>query len=177
MKLRDLAGEYADYFDYLMNMVGGEQWWSGYDETFIRLFDRQYYWHLELDENWQGHVETLRANAMRYGRVPPLSIPNRWPSVLEVLVALSTAVAMDIMWSQDTDPVERLPEYFNAMVVELGFDCGPEAIDTNIDDFLSGDRKLADPGIGRPLTLWEQANLFFRTQFAIENEDGTDLEM
>lgn len=177
MKLRDLAGEYAEYFEYLTNMVGGEQWWDGYDETFLRLFERQYYWHLDLDGNWQGHVETLRANALRYGKVPALTIPNRWPSVLEVLIALSIDVAMDIMWSQDTDPVERLPEYFNAMFVELGFDCGAEAIDSAIDAFLSGERVLADPQIGRPLTLWEQANLFFSTQFAIENEDGTDLEM
>ena len=86
MKRSILAGDYAEYFDYLMEIIGGEGYWHGQEPRFVRLFERAFYWQNPLDGNWQQHVEELRGNAIRIGGVNPIYIPNREASVLEVLI-------------------------------------------------------------------------------------------
>lgn len=166
MRNSDLAGAYAPYYEYIMHIVGGEEWWDQLGDNMLRLFERKYYWKHPIDENWKEHVNTFRANAMR--SVLPIYILPGEPSVLEVLVCLTIRVGVNIMYTEDTDYVERLPEYFNDIIRELCFDCDFSGIDSAIDDFLESRTALASDG-DRRLTLWEQANIFFQDQFDIEN--------
>lgn len=162
------AGDYAPYYDYIMQIVGGGEWWDQCADNMLRLFERKYYWKHPIDENWQGHVDTFRLNAMK--SILPIYILQGEPSVLEVLVCLTIDVALNIMWTDDTDYVERLPEYFNDIVTALNFDCDYRDIDLVIDQFLDEDNMLAGSGEDRRLTLWEQANYLFGDQFTIEND-------
>lgn len=168
MKKSDLAGDYAQYFDWLMNIVGGEEWWDGYDETFVRLFERKYYWRQELDSVHKMHVIDLRAKAITLGKILPIFVPNGEPSVLEVLVVLSIKIAFDIMYDPNRDPVEEVPLYFRDLVEALEFTCAPGYIDQEIDRFLSGERKIADCG-DLDATLWQQCNQLYMTRWDIEN--------
>lgn len=167
MKKSDLAGDCAQYFDWLMNIVGGEEWWDGYDENFIRLFERKFYWRHELDSVHKMHVIDLRAKAITLGKILPIFVPNGEPSVLEVLVHLSIKIAFDIMYDPERDPVEEVPLYFRDLVEVLGFDCKEAYIDQAIDRFLSGERKIAD--IGDNATLWQQCNQLYSSRWDIEN--------
>lgn len=112
MKYRDLAGDYALYFDWLTDIVGGEEWWNGYEMNLIRLFERKYYWRLPLDGNMSQHVIDLRAKAIMIGKILPIYVPNGEPSVLEVLVDLSIKIAYDIMYDGDRDRLRRFHYIF-----------------------------------------------------------------
>ena len=169
MSAFSVAGDYAPYFEYLINIVGGEEWWRDKILTMLRLLERKYYWHNDIDSNWAAHVESLRVSAMRDG-VLPIYILHDEPSILEVLITLAVHVGIDIMYNGSTPVEERIPEYFNDIIEALGFDCNVEAVDDAVDLFLSGERMLADPKANREVTLWEQANYFFSSQFDIENE-------
>lgn len=170
MKYRDLAGDYALYFDWLTDIVGGEEWWDGYDMNLIRLFERKYYWRLPLDGNMSQHVIDLRAKAIMIGKILPIYVPNGEPSVLEVLVDLSIKIAYDIMYDGDRDPVEEVPLYFRDLMTALNFDCEEQYIDQEIDRFLSGETKIADCG-KEDATLWQQCSQFYIDRWRIENPE------
>ena len=168
MKGKALAGDYAEYFEWLMNIVGGEEWWDGMDETFIRLFERKFYWRTQLDGLMKNHSVDLRAKAIRIGKILPIYVPNDEPSVLEVLVILSTKISYDIMYDPDRDPVEEVPLYFRDLVEALNFNTDACYIDQEIDRFLSGETRIADCGKD-DATLWQQCNQFYRSRWDLEN--------
>ena len=170
MKRKNLAGDYALYFDWLMDIVGGEEWWDSKDETFARLFDRKYYWRLPVDGNMRNHAVDLRAKAITIGRILPIYVPNGEPSVLEVLVILSIKIAYDIMYDPERDPVDEVPLYFRDLVAALNFDCEAQFIDQEIYRFLSGETKIADCG-DLDATLWQQCNQFYMNRWRIENPE------
>ena len=163
MLYSNLAGDYAEYYDWLMDLVGGESWWEGYEETMVRIFERKYYWTNPIDGNVQSHIENLRAEALR-DHVLAIYIPIGEPSVLEVLVYLAKEIDGMVMADGYSEKGERVPEFFETMVQKLGFDCGPQEIDHALDEFLSGERTLG-PGN----YLWNQAQMLFLKQFEVES--------
>ncbi len=160
-----LAGDHADYFSWLMDQVGGDEWWSDMEPTFVRLLERKYYWTNEIDSGIQDKIENLRVEAL-YSGIRPSAIPIGEVSVLEVLVYLAKAIDTDIMYDPAIGTCVRTPEFFNDMVIRLGFNCDADFIDSAIDDFLSGDRKISHGN-----TLWEQVNDLYSDQFMIESEE------
>lgn len=163
MLYSSLAGDYAAYYDWLMDRVGGEAWWGALDQTMVRIFERKYYWTNPIDGNIKEHIENLRAEALRDG-VCALYIPIGEPSVLEVLVYFAKAVESEIMFDGDTEPGERVPEFFEAMIQKVGFDCDVNEVDRALDEFLSGERRFGPGSI-----LWNQVQMLFLKQFEVES--------
>lgn len=170
MAISDLAGDYKEYFEYLLGLINTDDFGVEKEMNLIRLFERKYYWTLPVDGNITDRVEELRLNAMRIGHVSPIAILSDEASVLEVLIALSIMIALDIMYDPDIDVRDQVPVYFDDLYSALGFYCRNADIDFAIDDFLSGKTKISNPHINRGVTLWEQCNHFYRTQFNIEND-------
>lgn len=160
-----LAGDYAGYFGWLMEQVGGDEWWADQEPTFVRLLERKYYWTNEIDSGIAEKVEKMRIKALVEG-VPIIEIPNTEVSVLEVLVHLAIAIDEDIMFDPAIGTGVRTPEFFNDIIVKLGFNCDAEFLDKAIDDFLDGTRK-----IGHGATLWSQCNDLYSDQFMTESEE------
>lgn len=160
-----LAGDWAGYFDWLMEQVGGDEWWADMEPNFVRLLERKYYWTNEIDSGLREKVENLRVRAL-YDRVPVSAIPIGEVSVLEVLVHLAIAIDSDIMYDPAIGTCVRVPEFFNDIIVRLGFNCDIEFLDQAIDDFLDGTRT-----IGHGETLWMQVNDLYSDQFMVESEE------
>lgn len=157
--------DYNAYFHYLMRLIDG---YSREDliPNYVRLFERAYYWTNPIDGKLKEHVEELRANAMRYGDLLAIDIPNLEPSILEVLVYLSIKIDLDLLYDIE-NPGGNAAMYFDDLIEALGFDCERSMIDVCIDNFLKGDRRIHKYGN----TLWMQCNSFYRDQFNIETGD------
>lgn len=157
--------EYSGYFLYLLRVVGIEE-----DDilvsNLVRMFEREYYWKNDIDSSITGHVDELRANAMRYGNVSPTDIPNRPVSVLEALTSLAILIDLKLLYDEE-NPGGNVGLYFMDLVEELGFDCDKDSIDSAIDDFLDGKRRIAKLGD----TLWQQCNNKFSDYFDIMTGD------
>lgn len=170
MKLSALAGDYANYYNWLMDIVGGETWWSEHDRNCIRLFERKYYWRLPIDGTLKNHVIDLRVKAITVGKLLPIFVPNTEPTILEILVVLAINIANDIMYDPERDIVEEVPLYFRDLMEALNFTTDNAYIDQEIDRFLSGETKIADCG-RRDTTLWQQCCQLYMERFRIENPE------
>lgn len=168
MQLKFLAGEYADYFDYLISLVGGDEWWNGFDDILIRLFERDYYWQNQIDAGFKLKAEELRSRAIRDG-ISPISIPNKGVSCLEVLVILAIRADLELTYDPENVGENRAPSIFSDLMGALGFTSEGIDIDIAIDDFLSGRTKISR--IPKNATLWMQVNQFYLNKFRIEDEE------
>lgn len=157
--------EYSEYFLYLLRVIGIDDN-DILVQNLIRMFEREYYWKNPIDSSITGHVDELRANAMRYGGVNPTNIPNRPVSVLETLVSISILIDLKLLYDEE-NPGGNVGLYFMDLVEELGFDCDKEGIDSAIDDFLDGKRRISNLGE----TLWQQCNNKFSDYFDIMTGD------
>lgn len=163
------AGEYTPYFAWLIDRVGGDDWWEEYIPSLVRLFSRKYYYVNPIDSGtYEGGID-IRTEAMVDG-VDILSIPNGEPSILEVLVALCEKIDDSIMFSEDVG--SRTPRWFDDIMTVLNFKKQDGNIDRQIDRFLEGKAQICKRmGFGaHEKTLWEQVNLFYSKQFDLETD-------
>ena len=172
MRDADLAGRYAGYFDFLMRLVGGGDWWNDLTDNMVRLFERKYYWIRDIDENMAYRGKQLRESfrqAVREGLTSGYVMDNGdEANFLEVLVALSYQINDDILYSKKYG--NRVASIFERLIREIGFDCDISNLDAQIDAFLDGDLLLSG-NVRRDQTLWEQANVLFGDWFDLENEN------
>lgn len=168
MKDSLMAGENALYFDWLMDQVGGDEWWEGYTETMLRLFRRCYYYENELDSATAQTAKDLRAEAIRDG-IPTIAVLNGEASVLEVLISLAFRVDRYLLPDRN---VSLAPKYFNDIIEVLGMNVDSDYIDNAIDRFLSGKSQITRKRKLRPFeaTLWQQVNMFFYDNFKLESD-------
>lgn len=168
MKDSLMAGENALYFDWLMELVGGDDWWDGYTPTMLRLFYRRYYYENELDSSTAQTAKDLRAYAIRNG-VPTIAVLTGEASVLEVLVSLALRVNQYLLGDETED---MTPSYFNEIIEVLGMNVDSDYIDNAIDRFLSGKSQITRKRKLRPFeaTLWQQVNMFFYDNFKLESD-------
>lgn len=157
--------DYSAYFKYLIGIIG-----ISIDDllipNLIRLFERGYYWKNPIDGALKGHVEELRANAIRYGKLSPIDIPTRDASVLEVLISLGILVDLRLLYDSE-NPGGNVSLYFMDFIEGLGLDCDNELIDSAIDSFLDGEVRIAEIGE----TLWQQCNAKYRETFDIMTDE------
>ena len=60
MATSDLAGDYKEYFEYLLDLIDADRLCDGREMNLLRLFERKYYWTLPIDGNMTDRVEELR---------------------------------------------------------------------------------------------------------------------
>lgn len=158
-----------EYFHWLVDQVGGEDWWSDYYISLYRLFDRKYYYVNPIDSSAYESGLDIRAVAIMDG-VDILSIPNGEPSVLEVLIALCKKVDQSLMYNDDVG--DRTPRWFDDIMTVLNFKKPDGNIDRQIDRFLEGKAQITKRMRFEPheKTLWEQVNTFYVKQFDLESE-------
>lgn len=167
------AGEHKLYFEWLLNLVGGESWWAGLEENMARLLERKYYWNNKIDQGIvQGSLE-LRTKCMREKAIPIYMIPSDEPSVLEVLIYTAYMVDGWLMYNPDYE--SRWTQFFAEIISVLGFDAvDADQIDERIDEFLDGKIRLMEGEFGADPsnpTLWEQVNAYYSPLFDLENAD------
>lgn len=166
-----LAGENALYFEWLIDKVGGEEWWEDYVYSLIRLFERKYYYVNEIDRSVAVNGKALRTEAIEDG-VPPLAVPADAyeTSILEALVALS--IKIDEILMRSMQGYKRPERWFNDIMNVLGFKREDGDIDIMIDRFLNGTNQIVRGRKFKPhqKTIWEQVNLFYMDQFNLEND-------
>jgi hypothetical protein len=170
MKFPEIAGEYAQYFDYIMSLVGGGELWDGFEMQLSRLFERKYYFINPINENLVSDVENLRADFVDGSYILNSVTPIGEASVLEVLVVLAIKIDRDVMDNPRFGSESRADMWFKEIFEAAGFDCDGEEIDEKIDDLL--DERVALCSNARPFqSLWEQANVLFLPRFELENEE------
>lgn len=107
---------YPDYFYWLCEMVCVDGRYT--DESYWilakALWDTEYYWSIDRDENRAKNVSILR---YRYCNIGGFDGYDGKPSVLEVLVMLSENM-YDIL--DDLDGEDQRPIYFWEMIDNLG---------------------------------------------------------
>ena len=167
------AGELGKYFAWLIDQVGGEEWWSGLEDNLARLLWRKYYWNNEVDEGVCKSSLELRTRCMRTTNIPPYLIPADEPSVLEVLVCTAEKIQENLMYNPEYE--SRTPQFFAELISVLGFDSvTSDQIDERVDAFLDGKIRLYDGEFGADPsnpTLWEQVNAYYKPLFELENAD------
>lgn len=167
MKLAEMCGKYAEYFNYIMGLVGGGEWWDDLGLNMVRLFERKYYWVNRLDENMALKGAMLRDMFADRPELVDL-VPDGEVSVLETLIALTLRV--DGWMMSNPKYGSRAAFFFGEIVSALGFDVDISELDARIDLFLDGKLKLHEDAKSSQ-TLWEQANVLFSEQFDLENEE------
>lgn len=167
------AEQYREYFHFLLDQVGGEDWCGGMESNLARLLSRKFYWTNKIDEGVAVSSLELRTKAMEETDIPPYLIPSDEPSVLEVLIFIALRVDELLMFNPDYEP--RVNQFFAEIMSVLGFDsCDEEQIDERIDMFLDGKVRLYDGEFGADPynpTLWEQVNAYYKPLFELENPD------
>ena len=162
MKNCELAGQYKEYYCYIMGLVGGPEWWDELNLNMMRLFNRKFYWVRPLDENLVIEARGLRERFKGCGEVPEGEV-----SVLELLIQLAIDVDEELMSNPKYG--KRADIFFGELISRLGFDVDVGCLDARIDDFLDGNLLLSDD-VRPDQTLWEQVNAMFSDQFDVENE-------
>lgn len=167
------AGEYGIYFCWLIDQVGGEEWWGGLEANLARLLLRKFYFNNEVDEGVCKQSLELRTRCMRTTDIKPYLIPSDEPSVLEVLICVAERIQENLMYNPDYE--SRTTQFFAEIISVLGFDSvDNEQIDERIDMFLDGKVRLYDGEFGADPnnpTLWEQVNAYYKPLFELENND------
>lgn len=159
-------GDYADYFNWLIDIVGGEDWWSEYGENLVRLFERSFYYENEIDGNLVYEVEKLRIRGLAVR--PPIFVPSTDASVLEVLIVLAEKI--DFLLTR-RDEESRVPKRFNDFMENLGFKDDVDTIDRQVDRFLDGRNQITRGRNTRPVpTYWQQVNGFYLDEFNMESD-------
>lgn len=165
----EIAGEFAVYFDYILDLVGGGELWDEYEYQLKRLFDRKYYSENRINGNFIVRAEALRRHFVGEDDELWDVVPRGEVSVLEILVVLALRIDETVMFNQKYSD-GRADMCFSEIFEAAGFDCSEDEIDMKIDDFLEGRTVLADDA--RPdQTLWAQANVLFLRRFEQENEE------
>ena len=159
MRHAELAGEYALYFEWLIEKVGGEDWWGDYMFALSRMFERKYYYVNPIDEAVYDGGLNLRTEAIFDG-VEVMSIPNSETTVLEALIFLADQIDTHLMYNEDTG--SRIPRFFDDIMDALNFKKEDGAIDRQIDRFLDGKSQITKRVKYEPYakTLWEQVNQY-----------------
>ena len=170
MKNSMLAGEHTLYFEWLINKVGGAEWWNDYTESLIRMFERSYYYENVIDSAAALRGKDLRTEAIIDG-VPAIAVPNGEVTVLEVLISLAIRVNNELLPNEDGE--DRSAKYFDDILEVLGMKVDVDYVDDAIDRFLSGKSQITRRRKLRPFeaTLWQQTNMFFYDQFKIETDN------
>lgn len=159
-------GEYAGYFTWLVDIVGGDEWWEEYSANLVRLFERTFYYGNEIDGNLISFVENLRANAMLDD--PTMIVPSGDTRVLEVLIDL--AIRSDQLFSTSWE--NRVPKRFDDFMEVLNFKTDIDYLDKQIDRFLDGKNQITRKRARKPYvqTLWSQVNEFYLDEFNVEDD-------
>lgn len=170
MRFPEIAGRFAPYFDYIMDLVGGGDLWDGYEMQLARLFERKYYFINPINENLVSEVENLRANFVDGSYILDSATPIDEASVLEILIVLAMKIDEDVMDNPKFGSESRADMWFKDIFEAAGFDCRADEIDGKIDDLL--DERVALCSSAKPFqSLWEQANVLFLPRFELENEE------
>lgn len=167
MKYCEMTGEYSEYYNYILGLVGGDEWWEDLALNMVRLFERKFYCVRPLDENMVIKARDLRARFADCKELEECTPDDEEVSVLEVLIALTLRV--DGWMMANPRYGSRAAFFFSEIINALGFDVEIEGLDERIDMFLDGELLLTSDA--KPSqTLWEQANVLFGEQFDLENE-------
>ena len=160
-------GDYANYFNWLIDRVGGDAWWSDYGDILVRLFERSFYYGNVIDGNLVSFVENLRANAMMDDF--NIIVPSGDARVLEVLIDL--AIRIDILFTRSDEP-SRAPKRFDDFMDVLNFKTDLDHLDNQIDRFLDGKNQITRHRAKKPYTqtLWSQVNEFYLDEFKMEDD-------
>lgn len=170
------------YFKWLYQLVCGTRRRESYALLISYLFDKDFYYILDMDSNRGVDGLDLRYrfcydNKYEYSELGS-ELGDKPCSVLEMMVALALRFEEQIM--DDPDVGNRLPKWFMMMLMNLGLDY----MDDNhfdevvagrvIDDFLN--RDYSPNGLGglfyipdckkdlRDVEIWYQACWFFDRQ-------------
>ena len=163
------AGDNALYFEWLMSLVGGMEWFEGHEQMLARLLEIKFYWLHPLDENIALHGLELRAEYVSGQWKRELSVLHGECSVLEVLITLALQVETDLMTPVSGEPERRAHVYFEQLLSQVGLlDCEEDAVDEAVDRFL--EQGLTDYTGSRP-TLWSQVNMLFMDEAMMLDEE------
>ena len=167
------AAGFEQYFQFLLDKVGGEEWCSGLEANLARLLFRKFYWTNDIDSGISRQSLEFRTEAIRAKICAPYLIPTGEPSVLEVLICVALKVDEWLMFNPEYE--SRAAQFFFEIISVLGFDSVDESqIDERIDLFLDGKIRLMEGEFGanpRSPTLWEQVNAYYSPLFDLENAD------
>lgn len=163
----EMTGEYSLYFEWLIDQVGGEDWWGDYGLSLVKLFNKRYYFVNELDSAMYEKGKALRTDAI-FGGITPIAIPSDETRILEVLVAIAKDVDLKLMYNPRVG--DRSARWFEDLMNTLGFNDISGEIDAEIDRFLSGRTQISKKRRTSPFSrsLWEQVNMFYSDQFELE---------
>ena len=169
MRHLELAGEYALYFKWLIDKVGGDEWWDDYMLSLSRLLERKYYYVNPIDEAVYDGGRNLRTEAIFDG-VEVMAIPNGETTILEALVFLAEQIDIHLMYNEDAG--KRTARWFDDIMTVLNFKKLDGAVDRQIDRFLDGKAQITKRIRYEPYerTLWEQVNQFYSKQFDLESD-------
>lgn len=177
------AGEYQDYFRYLINLVGGEEWWGGCEEVLARLLNRRFYWLHPIDENLAFYGKSLRDDYISGYWENEQSVLRGECSVLEVLIILAIKIERELFYTPSDRPMAHV--YFAQILSRLGIIgdtegdiCPISQLEARIDQFLEegfGEEYNTKPN-GMRRTLWEQINDIYMFDTWVECQEDFDDE-
>lgn len=160
--------KYELYFEFLLQLIGGEEWCLGREEIYSRLFERKFYALNDIDANMGIHGKKLRERYILEWGGKEEELPDDECSVLEALISL--AIRIDGLVMNNTKYLGRVPRFFLEIIQAYGLDTQMDMIDDAIDDFLDKNISACE-GIDPKSIFWEQVNMLFRNAFDIENSE------